>query len=250
MVLSRGGNTVASQVWLNFAWPGNTVLGRLDRRVREVVFEAGSQPRTTSAQYLARQDEPGLHAFLLLLGMVKVVVHSTSGFSGLLGVRTAGDIVGELSVLDESVRSASLMTCGPVTVVPIEGRRFRRLMAEQPQFSLVVARMISDRLRWANRRRIDASAYGPLVRIARLLYEIAVCHGTREEEGWDLGITVTQAEIASLAGVGQRTAERDLHELERRKVVTRHYRRLKIIDLDRLKEVADWAGNPPPCVFL
>jgi CRP/FNR family transcriptional regulator, cyclic AMP receptor protein len=241
---------VASQAWINFAWPGNTVLGRLDRRVREIVLEAGSEPRTTSSRYLARQNEPGMHAFLLLLGTVKVVVHSTSGFSGLLGVRTAGDVVGELSVLDGTKRSASLMTCGPVSVIAIEGGRFRRLMAEQPQFSFAVTRMISDRLRWANRRRVDAGAYGPLIRIVRLLYELAVCYGTRQDEGWDLGISVTQAEIASLAGVAQRTAERDLHELERRKVITRHYRRLKIIDLDLLREMGDWAENPPPCVFL
>src|SRR3569833_969283 len=87
VVLSRGGNTVASQAWINFAWPGNTVLGRLDRRVREIVLEAGSEPRTTSSRYLARQIEPGLHAFLLLLGTVKKEKHTTTRKTKQLGVR-------------------------------------------------------------------------------------------------------------------------------------------------------------------
>lgn len=241
---------MSSQPWINSSWPRNTVLGRLDQRVRANVFAAGAEPRTTEDRYLVRQNEPGVHAFVLLRGTIKVVVHSASGVSGLLGVRVAGDVVGEMSVLDEIERSASLMTCGPVSFIAIEGSRFRKLMAEQPQFSLEVTRMISRRLRWANRRRIDAGAYDPLVRIARLLYEVAVAYGNRKREGWDLGISVTQAEIASLAGVAQRTAERDLFELERRKVITRHYRRLKIIDADQLKEIADWSENPPPCVFL
>lgn len=241
---------MSSQGLVNSSWPLNTLLGRLDERVRAIVFAAGSEPRTTVDRYLVRQNEPASHVFLLLRGMVKVVVHSASGVSGLLGVRTAGELVGEMSVLDEQARSASLMTCGPLSFIAIESSRFRALLAEQPQFSFEVTSMISRRLRWANRRRIDAGAYGPLVRIARLLYEIAVDHGSQRHDGWDLGISVTQAEIASLAGIAQRTAERDLRELERRRVITRHYRGLKIIDSDQLKEIAQWTENPPPCVFL
>jgi CRP/FNR family cyclic AMP-dependent transcriptional regulator len=249
-VFAGEGNTLPAQEWVNSPWPPNTLLGRLDERIRAVVLAAASDPRTTDDQYLFRQDEPGAQVFLLLRGVVKVVVHSASGVSGLLGVRVAGEMVGEMSALDEVVRSASLMTCGAISFTTIDSGRFRGLMAEQPQFALEVTRMISRRLRWANRRRIDAGAYGPLVRIARLLYEIAVAYGTQRSDGWDLGIPITQAEFASLAGVAQRTAERDLQELERRRVVTRHYRRLKIIDSDQLKEIAQWTENPPPCVFL
>ncbi|MFD8499445.1 Crp/Fnr family transcriptional regulator [Amycolatopsis sp. NPDC059657] len=231
-------------------WSRNTLLGSLDAYVRQEVLAAGVVNRYPEERYLLRQDERGDHVLVLLSGTAKVLVHTSSGHLGLLGIRIAGEMIGEMSALDERVpRSASVITGSVVTVAKIGRRRLEALMTQHPQLSLAVTRMISERLRWANRRRIDAGTYGPRVRVARLIAELAACYGNQRPDGWDLGLNLTQAELGSLAGIAQRTAERELRMLEDENVIKRRYRRLEIVDSVRLRSIAEWDQNPPLCVF-
>jgi len=190
-------------------------------------------------QRLIVQGATNNQAYLLLDGMVKVTVRDDNGQSALLGIRVAGDLVGEMAALDGTERSADVTASGAVEARVIGAVELRNAAKRQPEISIGIAQMISRRLRWANRRRLDFAARDPGVRIARVLYEVVRGYGERKATHWSLGVALTQPEIASLAGVRLRTAEKELRALQRDGVLVRRYRQIHVGDLDALQRKAN-----------
>jgi CRP/FNR family transcriptional regulator, cyclic AMP receptor protein len=179
------------------------------------------------------------HAYLLLDGTVKISAGDGNGHWALLGIRIAGDLVGEMGSLEGTTRSADVTACGPVTANVISSVDLRALTRQHPDIAIGIAMMIARRLRWANRRRLDFTARDPRARVAHALYEVVRGYGVKKPTHWEIKVPLTQREIASLAGTKLRTAEKELRALERDGVLIRKYRRIDVGDLDRLLRIAN-----------
>ncbi|WP_307859833.1 Crp/Fnr family transcriptional regulator [Actinokineospora baliensis] len=230
-------------------WPSTTLLGSLTERTRSALLAAGSEIRYPRNHYLLRQDEEGDIAYIIMEGAVKVFVETANGTKSLLGIRVAGDMVGEMGAIDpEARRSATVQAATAVVVRSVHRNRLRALMSEYPDLAIEISRMISSRLRWANRRRVDATIKDGRVKLGRLLVELASFYGEQVGEHWDLRIQLTQHELGYMAGLANRTVEKALADLEQDQVISKAYRRIRITNLPRLREIAGWGDNPPPCV--
>jgi CRP-like cAMP-binding protein len=149
-----------------------------------------------------------------------------------------------MGVLEQAPRSATVTACTPVCVHVVHRPRFLELMRQCPDFGVEVAAMISLRLRRANRIRLEFAGQPARNRVCRVLYEIVSTYGRVDGSSWSLAIPLTQHEIASLAGVAPRTAEKELKRLADEGVVTRHYRGPKVLDIDALRLAANGGTNP------
>ncbi|URN12753.1 Crp/Fnr family transcriptional regulator [Streptomyces radiopugnans] len=134
---------------------------------------------------------------------MKVVASSESGYDMLLAVRVAGDLVGEMAAFEERPRSGTVVACGDVTARILQVRALEDFLSRHPDAMRAVLHMLCARLRWANRRRIDFQAYDSLTRLARVLAELCQAYAQPAPDGdgkrCDLGVTLTQRELASLA---------------------------------------------------
>ncbi len=59
----------------------------------------------------------------------------------------AGGIIGELSIVDQSPRSADAIATSPTRLARVDERRFVYLVQQHPTFALLVMRTMADRLR-------------------------------------------------------------------------------------------------------
>jgi CRP/FNR family cyclic AMP-dependent transcriptional regulator len=219
-------------------WPPATLLGRVSPLVRAALLSAGTEVRRRAERPIIHQGEAQGQVYLLLQGVVKVVVREQNGKEALLGIRVGGDLVGEMAALEELSRSADVVPCCPLVARVIQREQLLDLMNRHAELAVEVAKMISQRLRWANRRRLDFTAHDPRTRMARIVTELLAEHGRRRGEVWELGIPLTQAELAQLAGVKLRTAEKELRLLESERVLQRQYRGIEVTDIDRLRSIA------------
>lgn len=226
-------------------WPEVTLLGTLPLAVRDQILGLGHEREFPAKANLLRYGDPGDRAILLLSGVVKVLVHSPVGAEVLLAVRVGGDLVGEMAVLDGSTRSADVVACGDVVARVIRRAEINRFLETTPQVAYEVSRMIGGRLRWADRRRVDFVARGPLARLAHVLAEMAESYGRRVGERWELDIPLTQAELGSLAGMARRTVEKRFAELVASGVVSSSYRGYSVVDMQGLRRVADLPDENP-----
>jgi CRP/FNR family transcriptional regulator, cyclic AMP receptor protein len=222
----------------NGDWATATLLGGLTFVDRAALLAAGTKIERPDGYRLIEQGTDNDHAYLLLAGMVKVSIRDGNGHSALLGIRMAGDIVGEMGALERTRRSADVTTCGAVTATVIRSVELRALTQRHPDIGLGIAMMIGRRLRWANRRRLDFAARDTRARIAHVLFEVVRAYGTKRPTHWEIGVPLTQLEIASFAGTKLRTVEKQLSAMEHEGILIRKYRRIHVGDLDRLARIA------------
>lgn len=216
-------------------WPHTSLLGRLRGRTKEALLNLGTPMNYAARQPVIRQGEDSRYVLLLLSGCVKVVVHTEVGQDVLVGMRGVGELVGEMALLADDDRSANVVTATPVRARLIKGIELHELMERNSELCVVVARMITERLRFADRRRVEFIACPAPERVGRVLVELVDQYGTHSSDGWRLRIPLNQAEIASLAGVALSTAEKALQSMQRRAMLRRRYRHIVVTDLARLR---------------
>nr|WP_237499846.1 Crp/Fnr family transcriptional regulator [Streptomyces sp. SID8379] len=231
------------------AWPPSTFLGRLRSASREELLGQGTPITYPPHRALLQQGDESRHVLLITSGVVKVVASAESGYDMLLAVRVAGDLVGEMAAFEERPRSGTVIACSDVTARIIQMRTLEAFLTRHPDATRAILHMLSTRLRWANRRRVDFQAYDSLTRLARVLAELCQAYAKTAPDSdgkrCDLGVTLTQNELASLAGLKLNTAEKSLAVLTAHGLVERHYRNITICDVPKLLEFAKvFADNP------
>ena len=95
---------------------------------------------------IAGQDEPGDEMFLIISGKVKVVQKSGDG-DKMIALRGPGEYVGEMSIISQEPRMASLIAQGEVRLLCISQKQFQSILRERPDISLAVMRELINRLR-------------------------------------------------------------------------------------------------------
>jgi CRP/FNR family transcriptional regulator, cyclic AMP receptor protein len=192
--------------------------------------------------HVVRQGEDGRHILLVLAGMLKVVADNEFGRPVLLALRGRGDLIGEISAFEGLPRTANVVTCGQTRVLLINDVHLRQFLKRNPDAWLALASSLSADLDWANSRRTEFIACPAPIRVGRVLADIAQRYGERTQAGWDLDVSLTQADIASLAGVALATFEKAVRRLQHMGLLRRRYRRIVVVDLAGLHR---FAGSAP-----
>jgi CRP/FNR family transcriptional regulator, cyclic AMP receptor protein len=219
-------------------YPPASLLGRLSDRTREDFLSVGvSEGRPTGATII-NQGEEDSSALLLLHGSVKVQATDPTGERTLLGIRVGGDLVGEMAALDVGPRSATVISCTDILFKRISRAELRNFLARHPDAAIEVASMISERLRWSDRRRIEHGRPAS-VRVARVLVDLYEAYGTRNGLRWDLGVPLTREELASIAGIKLSTAEKIIRNFQQDGLVSGRYRGIAVLDMTRLRVHAE-----------
>jgi CRP-like cAMP-binding protein len=220
-------------------WPARSLLGVLAPPVRQDLLALGVERRFAAGDVLLHEGARDRHVLLLLAGFAKVTARVENGEVSLLAVRVGGDTVGEMAAIDGAPRSATVTACGPITARLIQPGELHALMTRRPEVSVALTGIVADRLRWANRRRLDFRGYPVKVRLARLLVELATAYGRPADTGVVVGCRLTQPEMAALTGAAETTIHKALRELRRDRLLETGYGFTVIRDLPRLRQVAD-----------
>jgi CRP/FNR family transcriptional regulator, cyclic AMP receptor protein len=117
--------------------------------------------RTVSpGSVLLSQGEQGLGLFILTKGTVRITrANSPDGAEEVLGTAGAGDVIGEMALLDDLPRSATVTAVDDVTVLVLPFWEFRiimrRILSSDPDVGLDLLAVLSRRLRKAEQRATE-----------------------------------------------------------------------------------------------
>ncbi len=117
-------------------------LATLAASARERQYQPGEE--------LMRQGDTGVGLFVLTSGRVRVT-QNRQGEVYDLGVLEHGQVFGELSLLDDLPRTASIAAIEPSTVIIVPIWDFRAALRENPSMALSLLSTLSQRI-----RRIEA----------------------------------------------------------------------------------------------
>jgi CRP/FNR family cyclic AMP-dependent transcriptional regulator len=220
-------------------WPHSSFLGSLTSGERDALLALGVERKYPPGKIILRQGEAGEFVVLIVRGIAKVGIVADTGKEMLVGIRGAGELIGEMAALSGEPRFASVAAATEVHGKVIKAGPFIGHLARSPGVGSRLAQMVADRLRAANRLRLEFHSYPVEGRIARVLGEVALAHGHLEGTAWRIGPEITQADIASLSSVSVRTVEKVLRTFEQEGLVIRKRRDLVVIDTAALDARAE-----------
>ncbi|MFD8117781.1 Crp/Fnr family transcriptional regulator [Streptomyces microflavus] len=207
---------------------------------KSALFQAGTVRVVARDEILVVQDESSDHLLIVLQGCVKVLTDSASGYRAVLALRGKGDLLGEQAGVDGGSRSATLKAVlpGQVLVVPLD--RFRELATRRAGIARARDKVLSGRLREADRKRLSTSEPVP-ERLAALLLELRDRFGRPGARPGEtcIELHLSQEDLAGLVLSSLRTVSRVLEEWRHQMVVSTGRQSLRILNEDRLRATAE-----------
>jgi CRP/FNR family transcriptional regulator len=193
-------------------------------------------PRSFDAgQVVFREGDDSDTCYLVRRGHARAVRDHPDGRTITLKNFGAGDIFGELAMFDNEKRSATVEAIDDTDVLAILGPDMRRLLRDHEGIAGKLVIALGRRLREANDRLARQSFQTVQSRVATVLAQLveeAQAEGAGER---DVLLTITQAEIAQLAGSSRESASRFLAVLERAGALQQGRGRLIVHDPDVLR---------------
>ena len=146
-----------------------------------------------------------------------------------------GDIFGELAMFDNEKRSATVEAIDDTDVLAILGPDMRRLLRDHEGIAGKLVIALGRRLREANDRLARQSFQTVQSRVATVLAQLVEEAQAEGAGDRDVLLTITQADIAQLAGSSRESASRFLAVLERAGALEQGRGRLIVHDPDVLR---------------
>ena len=101
---------------------------------------------------LVNQGDLGIEMYIIITGQVRVLVAAPDQKEQReIARRGTGDYVGEMAVINQEPRMATVIAVGPVRVLCIKQKQFESILRERPEIGLAMVRTLSQRLREASR---------------------------------------------------------------------------------------------------
>lgn len=109
-------------------------------------------------QPLVRQGDEGIGLFIIEQGKVRVVKKTGEGKEMEIATHGPGEFIGEISVLDGSARTASVIAVEPTTCLLLPSWDFTSLMKSRPQVALEILPVLVKRFRETNEKLLTLTA--------------------------------------------------------------------------------------------
>lgn len=183
---------------------------------------------------LVRQGEPGRYILALTSGLVKVTRLDPDGHELVLAVRGRGEVIGEITYLDNRARSATVTAISACLAYIVPDGYFRKIITD---FNLndLVFQHVTGRLRESEEIRSELTGLAPRRRIARTLLRLSLGDSC----------PLSQTDFARAVGLSRSAVASELAWFREQRLVVTGRRRVTIADRPRLAAIANGYPGPP-----
>ena len=210
-----------------FSGLGADALESVGRVVRNRRFRRG--------EVIFHQGDPGDALFIVMSGAIKIVLPSDSGEEAILATLRAGDVFGELALLDGAPRSATAAALEPSETLILPRDRFRDLIATEPAVRDALLASIAGELRRLTNHVEELHFLDITGRLASRLARLAAESGRGQPDGSiRLRSPLTQGDLAAMIGCTRQSVNKLLGLFTDDRLIRLERDSIVILDLERL----------------
>jgi CRP-like cAMP-binding protein len=213
-------------------------VGRLESSELAGLEAAGRRRAYKKGATLLTEGDTSDRVVVVTEGRVKVSYFTEDGREVMLAVRGAGDLLGELSAFDGEPHSATAEALEEVGTLTLSRAAFAKWLEEYPRVALLLLEMLTHRLRDADVKRVEFTAYDTVGRVARRLVELSDRFGEQSEDGTLISLPLSQEELASWTGCSREAASKALQALRKRGLIETRRRAVTVLDEEGLRRRA------------
>jgi CRP/FNR family transcriptional regulator, cyclic AMP receptor protein len=224
----------------------DSFLAALDPAERAELLRRGHLRAWPAGATLFSEGADSTWVLVLLSGRVKASAYGENGTEVLLAVRGSGSLLGEVSAIDELPRSATIFVLEPVEALVLTADEFMSFLYEHARIMRLIMRMLCERWRDADRKRVEFGMLDATSRVAQRLVELAERFGEpyqTREAGQGAGsvritLALTQEELAGWVGASREAVSKALRTLRARGWIETGRRSVVVHDLPALRRRA------------
>jgi len=206
-----------------------------DEHLAGLAAKLGTRSYKTG-ETIFHKDDPGSVLYVIKEGQVKIATTSPEGEEVILAILTDGDFFGELSLLDESPRSASAIAMASTQSLVLHRKDFVDFLTRYPELVSDILAALSRRLRGTDALVEDAIFLDLPARLAKRLLQLAASHGTKTGEGLEINLKLTQQDIANLVGATRVAVNKQLRRYQNLGVIKMSRNRIIILHPEDLQK--------------
>jgi CRP/FNR family cyclic AMP-dependent transcriptional regulator len=189
------------------------LFAELDDRELTSIANVAKTRRYAKDDVVFHADESGDVFCLIKEGQVKVTMISPEGKEIILSMLGPGDFFGEMALLDDEPRSATVIATETLELVTIWRSDFLSILSENFSITKKVLKEISIRLRNASNRIESLATMDVYGRLARFFLDLAKDQGKVLDNGYVAVTRPTHQAIANMIGTSRETVSRLIHDL-------------------------------------
>jgi CRP/FNR family transcriptional regulator, cyclic AMP receptor protein len=172
--------------------------------------------RIVSGTTLFVKGDPGTALFAVVNGTVKITVPSIDGREATFNLLHAGDIFGEIALLDGQPRTADAVAATDCELMVIERRDFLGFVHDEPKVAMKLIELLCARLRIAGARMEEVVFLNLSARLARLLLRLVEENAVAADKS---KLFITQQQISGMLGTTRESVNKHLQIWARRRVI-------------------------------
>jgi CRP/FNR family transcriptional regulator, cyclic AMP receptor protein len=203
----------------------------------------------TKGRDIVSKSDDSDDVFVLLSGIARVIIFSSSGRAVSFRYINPGDFFGEFAAIDGRRRSATVDAVKPCTALCLTSALFWNLMENDRAFVAVVLNRLVDLLRSATLRIVEFSTLAVKNRIHCEVLRMA--KASTEGAGGErlINPAPTHQEIAARISTHREAVAREFSQMRKAGLIERRGRQLAVKDLVRLEQMVqdaygeDWTGS-------
>jgi CRP/FNR family cyclic AMP-dependent transcriptional regulator len=148
--------------------------------------------------------------YIVLSGRLKVMMSDSDGKEVILTILGPGEFFGEMGLIDDEPRSASVVAIEPCELLSIAKRDFKKCLVDSHEMAMHVMRGLVKRLREADRKIGSLALLDVYGRVARLLLDMA------ENVNGEKIVTkrLPKQDIAKMIGASREMVSRVMKDLQ------------------------------------
>jgi CRP/FNR family cyclic AMP-dependent transcriptional regulator len=213
-----------------FAGLDADALGRVAATLRTRRFRRG--------EVVFHSGDPGDALFLIMSGEIKISLPSETGDEAILASLRAGDVFGELALLDGAPRSATATALVATETVVLPRIAFRELIATEPAVRDALLASLAGELRRLTMHVEELHFLDMTGRVAARLVRLSGEVGRPGADGIiHLPSSLTQGELAAMVGSTRQTVNKLLGQFADDGLIRLDRSGMVILDLPGLVEM-------------
>src|SRR5919108_240081 len=203
------------------------LLEGVPEEVRRRVLAGARLRRFARGEVVFHEGDPGDTLHLISKGRVAVRTTTALGDTATLAVLGAGDFFGELALLEERPRTASIVALEKTETLALHRDDFDEMAREFPSVHAFLAQVLGAQVRRLTGQVMDALYVPAEKRVLRRLSELARVYGDGDGE---VVIPLTQEDLATMAATSRATVNRVLGDAEKAGIVSVGRMKISVVD--------------------
>jgi CRP/FNR family transcriptional regulator, cyclic AMP receptor protein len=195
---------------------GHPVFGALAPAQIKQLCSLARARRVVGGTTLFVKGDPGTALFAVVSGIMKITVPSIDGREATFNLLHAGDIFGEIALLDGQPRTADAIAATDCELMVIERRDFLGFVRNEPKVAMKLIELLCARLRVAGARMEEVVFLNLPARLARLLLRLLEENAGAADKN---KLAITQQEISGMLGTTRESVNKHLQIWARRGVI-------------------------------